>query len=53
MWRTGLQEQVTLALFPWGKCPSLRGEGGEAWLGGPLWSPDVPLQLLTRSPNFF
>ncbi len=26
-----------------GKYPSRRGESGEEWLGGPLWSPVVPL----------
>ena len=26
------------------KTPSRRGEGGVEWLGGPLWSPAVPLQ---------
>jgi hypothetical protein len=27
-----------------GKYPNRRGEGGEEWSGGPLWSPAVPLQ---------
>src|SRR6266516_6443776 len=33
----------------WRKSPSRRGEGGEERLGGPLWSPAVPLNDL--DPN--
>ena len=31
------------APFPY---PICRGEGGEEWLGGPLWSPAVPYSIL-------
>jgi hypothetical protein len=29
-----------------GKYPPRRGEGGEEWRGGPLWSPAIALQGL-------
>src|SRR6266568_8288162 len=32
-----------------GKYPSCRGEGGDEWLGGPLWSPAVPLKDIDAS----
>ena len=32
-----------------GKYPSRRGEGGEEWLGGPLWSPAVLLSCVRNN----
>ncbi len=34
-----------------GKYPSRRGESGVGWLGGPLWSPVVPLEDADPATN--
>lgn len=40
--RGGFQGKDDLGSLSLGKYPSRKGEGGEAWLGWPLWPPAVP-----------
>jgi hypothetical protein len=39
-----LEWVLNISPFFRGNSPNRRGEGGEEWWGGPLWSPAVPLQ---------